>query len=62
MNAISKKRIMAAVILLSIMALSAWFYLHMRLKQSALNKNCSAIIEYHHQRPDGISFPFGRKP
>lgn len=29
-----------------------WFYLHMRQKQSALNVNCSSIIQYNHQAPD----------
>ena len=52
MNAISKKGKTAAVILLALLALSAWFYLHMRQNQGALNINCSTIIEYHHQAPD----------
>ncbi len=52
MNAISKKRRTAAVILLAFLALSAWFFLHMHQKQAGLNVNCSSIIRYNHQAPD----------
>ena len=52
MSAINKKTGTAAVILLTILALSAWFYIHMRQKQGAMNVNCSAIIQYNHRSPD----------
>ena len=49
MNAINKKRGMSAVILLLILALSVWFYVHMRHKQSALSVNC---LDWPHESPD----------
>ncbi len=55
MNAINKKRGMSAVILLLILALSVWFYVHMRHKQSALSVNCSTIVRYNHHEPDFVA-------
>lgn len=55
MNAINKKTGMLAVILIVILALSVWFYVHMHQKQSALNVNCSTIVRYNHHEPDFIA-------
>lgn len=55
MNAINKKTGMLAVILIVILALSVWFYVHMHQKQSALNVNCSTIVSYNHHEPDFIA-------
>lgn len=55
MNANNKKTGSLAVILLVVLALSVWFYVHMRQKQSALNVNCSTIVRYNHHEPDFIA-------
>lgn len=55
MNAINKKTGILAVILLVVLALSVWFYVHMHQKQSALNVNCSTIVRYNHNEPDFIA-------
>ena len=55
MNAINKKTGISAVILLLILALSVWFYVHMRHKQSALSVNCSTIVRYNHHEPDFVA-------
>lgn len=55
MNAINKKIGVLAVILIIILALSVWFYVHMHQKQSALNVNCSTIVRYNHHEPDFIA-------
>jgi hypothetical protein len=52
MNATNKKYGIVAVILLTLLALSAWFFVHMRQKQGALNVNCSTILQYNHQAPN----------
>ncbi|EQA6227443.1 hypothetical protein ACX5CW_004108 [Enterobacter ludwigii] len=52
MNVISKKNGTVAIILIVLLTLSAWFFLHMRQKQAAMNVNCSSIIQYNHQAPD----------
>lgn len=52
MKGINKKAVTVAVILLTVLAVSVWFYTTMRQKQMALSVNCSSIIKYHHQTPD----------
>ncbi|MFA1017586.1 hypothetical protein AB8780_07985 [Enterobacter sp. SAT-E-asb] len=55
MIAINKKTGISIIILLVVLTISVWFYVHMRHKQSALNVNCSTILRYNRHEPDFIA-------
>lgn len=55
MNALTKKTGLIAIILLVVLALSAWFYVHKRQNQNYLKVNCSTILRYNHQDPDFVA-------
>ncbi|EHG7890832.1 MULTISPECIES: hypothetical protein [Citrobacter] len=55
MNTLTKKTGLIAILLLVVLALSVWFYVHKRQNQNYLKVNCSTIIRYNHQDPDFVA-------
>jgi hypothetical protein len=55
MNALTKKTGLIAILLLTVLALSVWFYVHKRQNQNYLKVNCSTILRYNHQEPDFVA-------
>ena len=55
MNALTKKTGLIALLLLVVLALSVWFYVHKRQNQNFLKVNCSTILRYNHQDPDFVA-------
>lgn len=55
MNALTKKTGLIALLLLVVLALSVWFYVHKRQNQNYLKVNCSTILRYNHYEPDFVA-------
>lgn len=55
MNALTKKTGLIALLLLVVLALSVWFYVHKRQNQNFLKVNCSTILRYNHQDPNFVA-------
>ncbi|MGI3450938.1 hypothetical protein C3433_12070 [Citrobacter freundii] len=55
MNALIKKTGLITLLLLLVLALSVWFYVHKRQNQNYLKVNCSTILRYNHQDPDFVA-------
>ncbi|MCU6279336.1 hypothetical protein [Enterobacter quasiroggenkampii] len=55
MNALTKKTGLIALLLLVVLTLSVWFYVHKRQNQNYLKVNCSTILRYNHHEPDFIA-------
>ncbi|MDE4079273.1 MULTISPECIES: hypothetical protein [Enterobacter cloacae complex] len=55
MNALNKKTGLIAILLLVVLVLSVWFYVHKRQNQNFLKVNCSTILRYNHQDPDFVA-------
>ncbi|QLS01399.1 hypothetical protein [Enterobacter roggenkampii] len=55
MNALTKKTGLIALLLLVVLTLSVWFYVHKRQNQNYLKVNCSTILRYNHYEPDFVA-------
>lgn len=55
MNALIKQTGLITILLLLVLALSVWFYVHKRQNQNYLKVNCSTILRYNHQDPEFVA-------